>query len=86
MFQPNVTAAGHLLLQGIPDLLIADVCMPYMDGFEFLSALRTDRTLPFFPVNFLALLEETGERADRLLATVARLIRSESVSRQSQCA
>ena len=95
----DAIAAGHLLLQGIPDLMITDVCMPYMDGFEFLSAIRADGTLPFFPVIFLTSLEEAGERAgelsaeflakpvraDHLLAMVARLIRSKSVSRQSQC-
>jgi DNA-binding response OmpR family regulator len=96
----DAIAAGHALLQGIPDLMITDVCMPYMDGFEFVSAIRADRTLPFFPVIFLTSLEEAGERAgqlsaeclakpvraDRLLAMVARLIRSKSVSRQAQCA
>jgi CheY-like chemotaxis protein len=61
--------------------------MPHLDGFEFVAALRADKTLPRVPVIFLTSVEE-GEhrgkelgavgyvtkpvRADRLLALVAK--------------
>jgi CheY-like chemotaxis protein len=34
-------------------LLLLDVDMPYMSGFEFLEALRADPGLPKFPIVFL---------------------------------
>jgi CheY-like chemotaxis protein len=79
-------AAGYCVLRNPPDLIISDVNMPHMDGFEFIAALRADPTLPRFPVIFLTTAEE-GElrgkelgavgyvakpiRADRLLSLVA---------------
>ena len=79
-------AAGYIVLRSPPDLIITDVNMPHMDGFEFITALRADTSLPRFPVIFLT-TEEEGElrgralgavgyvakpiRADRLLALVA---------------
>ena len=79
-------AAGYCVLRNPPDLIISDVNMPHMDGFEFIAALRADKTLPRIPVIFLT-TEEEGEsrgrelgavgyvakpiRADRLLSLVA---------------
>ena len=79
-------AAGYIVLRSPPDLIITDVNMPHLDGFEFITALRADTSLPRFPVIFLT-TEEEGElrgralgavgyvakpiRADRLLALVA---------------
>ncbi|HZN86571.1 MAG TPA: response regulator [Burkholderiales bacterium] len=83
---PDAIAAGYLVLQGAPDLIITDVNMPHMDGFEFVAALRADKALPHIPVIFLTSVEEGEQRgkelgavgyvtkpvrADRLLALVA---------------
>src|SRR5262245_46455605 len=80
-------AAGYLLLRSPPDLIICDVNMPHMDGFEFIAAVKADTTLPKIPVIFLTSHEEGDERgrqlgavgyitkpvrADRLLALVAQ--------------
>jgi DNA-binding response OmpR family regulator len=83
----DAIAAGYLVLRSPPDLIISDVNMPHLDGFEFVAALRADKTLPRVPVIFLTSVEE-GEhrgkelgavgyvtkpvRADRLLALVAK--------------
>ena len=85
----DAIAAGYLVLRGRPDLIITDVNMPHMDGFEFIAALKADKTIPDIPVIFLTSVEE-GEhrgkqlgavgyitkpvRADRLLQLVARHI------------
>jgi CheY-like chemotaxis protein len=79
--------AGHMILRQPPDLIISDVNMPHMDGFEFIAAVRADTSLPYIPVIFLT-SEEEGEtrgkelgavgyvakpiRADRLLDLVAK--------------
>ena len=83
----DAIAAGYLVLKGPPDLIITDVSMPHMDGFEFVAALRADSALPRIPVIFLTSIED-GEargrelgavgyvtkpvRSDRLLALVAQ--------------
>ena len=59
-------AAGYLVLRSPPDLIITDVQMPHMDGFEFIAALRRDKTLPRFPVIFLTTMEEGELRGSEL--------------------
>jgi CheY-like chemotaxis protein len=81
--------AGYSVLRNPPDLIICDVNMPHMDGFEFVSALNADATIPRIPVVFLTTFEEGDQRgkelgvvgylnkpirADRLLGLVARLV------------
>ena len=61
--------AGYAVLRSPPDLIITDVQMPHMDGFEFIAALRADKTLPRFPVIFLTTMEE-GELRGRDLGAV----------------
>lgn len=55
-----------------PDLIICDVMMPHMDGFEFIAALKADRTLPPIPVIFLTSMEE-GDTRSRELGAVGFL-------------
>jgi len=80
-------AAGYAVLRQRPDLIICDVNMPHMDGFEFVGALKADKSIPSIPVIFLTAFEEGDHRgkelgvvgyltkpirADRLLALVAK--------------
>jgi DNA-binding response OmpR family regulator len=77
---------GYSVLRRRPHLVITDVQMPHMDGFEFLAALRADGELSTIPVIMLtseAEWEERGRslgassylakpiRTDRLLSIVA---------------
>jgi DNA-binding response OmpR family regulator len=83
----DAIAAGYLVLRNPPDLIISDVNMPHLDGFEFIEALKADKTLPNIPVIFLTSVEEGDHRgkalgavgyitkpvrADKLLALVAQ--------------
>ncbi len=83
----DAIAAGYLVLRSPPDLIISDINMPHMDGFEFIAALKADTTLPKIPVIFLTSYEEGDDRgkqlgavgyvtkpvrADRLLQLVAK--------------
>ena len=69
------------------NLILSDINMPYMDGFEFVAALKADATLPYIPVIFLTSVEDGDSRgkelgavgyltkpvrADRLLELVAQ--------------
>jgi len=84
---PDAIAAGYLVLQGAPDLIITDINMPHMNGFEFVAALRAEPALAAIPVIFLTSVEDGDARgrelgaagyvtkpvrADRLLALVAQ--------------
>jgi len=83
----DAIAAGYIVLKAPPDLIITDVNMPHMDGFEFVAALKADSSLPSIPVIFLTSVEDGDSRgkelgavgyvtkpvrADRLLAIVAQ--------------
>jgi DNA-binding response OmpR family regulator len=78
--------AGYGLLRNRPDLIISDVNMPHLDGFEFIAAARQEARYRTIPVIFLTTAAE-GEyrgkelgavgyvpkpvRADKLLSIVA---------------
>jgi two-component system, chemotaxis family, chemotaxis protein CheY len=83
----DAIVAGHIVLKNPPDLIICDVNMPYMDGFEFVAALKGDKTIPDVPVLFLTSVDDGDNRGrelgaagyivkpvrvDRLLAMVAK--------------
>ena len=77
--------AGYAVLKSPPDLIITDVNMPHMDGYQFVEALKSDKTLPKIPVIFLTSMDDVSRgkelgavgyitkpvRADKLLAIVA---------------
>lgn len=69
---PDAIEAGYSVLRSAPDLIIADITMPHMDGFEFVAALKGDKTLPDIPVIFLTSLED-GERRGKELGVVGYL-------------
>jgi CheY-like chemotaxis protein len=63
---PDAISAGYLVLRSPPDLIISDVNMPHMDGFEFVAALKADTTLPPIPVIFLTSYNEGDDRGKAL--------------------
>ena len=78
--------AGYAVLRSRPDLIIADVNMPYLDGFALVEAMRGEPALQDVPVIFLTSHAqghargralgavdylEKPIRADRLLSLVA---------------
>ena len=61
--------AGYIVLRSPPDLIVSDVNMPHLDGFDFIRALKADGTVPDIPVIFLT-TEEEGEVRGRGLGVV----------------
>jgi len=59
-------AAGYEVLRSPPDLILTDVNMPHIDGFEFIAALKSDKSLPSIPVIFLTSFEEGDHRGKEL--------------------
>jgi two-component system, chemotaxis family, chemotaxis protein CheY len=85
----DAISAGYMVLRRPPDLIITDIAMPHMDGFEFVEALKADKSLPPIPVVFLTSVEDGDQRgkdlgavgyltkpvtADRVLEMVARCV------------
>ena len=83
----DAIAAGYAVLRNPPDLILTDISMPHMTGFEFVAALKADSSVPYIPVIFLTSIEdgdlrgkELGAvgyitkpvRADKLLSLVAQ--------------
>jgi CheY-like chemotaxis protein len=68
----DAIAAGYLVLRSPPDLIICDVNMPHLDGFEFVAALRADNSVPDIPVIFLTSMEE-GDHRGKALGAVGYL-------------
>ena len=62
----DAVAAGRMVVEHKPDLILCDVDMPFMDGYEFVSALRADPVTQHIPVIFLTVNKNLSERAKGL--------------------
>jgi twitching motility two-component system response regulator PilG len=63
-----------------PDLIISDVRMPVMDGFELCAAIRSDRDLHSVPLVLLTTLkDEASRQKGRLVGATAFLSKPVSV-------
>jgi len=62
----DAVVAGHLVVREPPDLIILDVQMPYMSGYEFVAALKNDPTTRDIPVVFLTTDDNVAEHARKL--------------------
>jgi CheY-like chemotaxis protein len=62
----DAIVAGYLILEDKPDLVIVDVQMPYMDGYEFVGALKSDPQTRDIPVIFLTTDDNVASQANRL--------------------
>ena len=87
----DAVAAGHCVVERLPDLVIADFRMPYMNGVDFIAALRADASIPDLPVIFITSEENRSQiagktfgfplltkplQAEELLAIVAAQLRA----------
>ena len=59
----DAIVAGRSLMQAPPDLMIVDVRMPYLDGVDFVAALKADTTMPELRVVFMSGSAEVLARA-----------------------
>lgn len=58
----NATQGWELLQQVSPDLLISDIMMPQVDGYQFLKQVRDDPRFQSLPVVFLTARGMTSDR------------------------
>ena len=59
-----------------PDLVVADVMMPKMDGYEFVRKMKEDPSVSSIPVIFLTAKDQTTDRYKGLsLGVVAYIVK-----------
>jgi len=76
----DAVEAGKLVVERSPQLIIADIQLPYMSGDEFVAALRADPAVRDIPVIFLSVDARLEAHAKRLGA-VAYFDKSVSAER-----
>ncbi len=71
------------LAEASPDLILLDLMMPEMDGFEFLAELRNKPDLREIPVVVVTAAELTAEDHRRLNGGVERVLQKSSFDREA---
>ncbi len=61
---PNGPTALRAAASDIPDLILLDVNMPEMDGYEVCDRLKQNETLKEVPVIFISALNETADKLE----------------------
>jgi CheY-like chemotaxis protein len=62
----DAIVAGHLILKDRPNLILVDVEMPYMNGYEFVAALKGDPGTRDIPIVFLTTDDNVASQAKKL--------------------
>jgi CheY-like chemotaxis protein len=62
----DAVEGGYQVLRTSPDLVICDVNMPYMSGYEFVAALKSDPLTSRIPVVFLTVDDDVAAKAQKL--------------------
>lgn len=70
----DAVVAGRAILEDRPDLILADVQMPYMDGLEFVRAVKSDPSVASIPV-ILVTARTDAEQCARKIGAVAYFIK-----------
>ncbi len=67
----------------VPGVILLDLMMPVMDGFEFLAELRREETWREIPVIVLTAKDLSAEDRDRLNGSVARILQKGAYGREA---
>lgn len=82
-WNPVLAENGRVAMERMPEvepqLLLLDLAMPEMDGFEVAAALRKDSRWCRVPVVVITAMELTGEDRARLNGAVARVFKKNEV-------
>lgn len=62
----DAIVAGRSVMQAPPDLMIVDVGLPYLDGVDFVAALKADAAMQQVAVIFISGSAEVLDRARAL--------------------
>jgi signal transduction histidine kinase/CheY-like chemotaxis protein len=73
----------ELLAAGTPDLILLDLMMPEMDGFEFVDALRANEAWAGIPVVVVTARDLSGAERTRLESHVRKVLQKGALSRDA---
>jgi CheY-like chemotaxis protein len=79
----NGRAALDRLREAAPGVILLDLMMPEMDGFEFVAALRADPVSRSVPVVVITAKDLSPEDHERLNGYVARVLQKGALSRDT---
>lgn len=79
----NGRSALGVLADGPPALILLDLLMPEMDGFEFLHAVRADARWRDIPVIVLTSKDLSGTERERLNGEVEAVLQKGALSREA---
>ncbi|MFN8457308.1 MAG: response regulator [Anaerolineae bacterium] len=79
----NGRVALERVAQNKPDLILLDLMMPEMDGFEFLTTLRQNPEWRTIPVVVITALDLTPEDRLRLNGYVAQILQKEAYTQEA---
>jgi len=79
----NGRAALERLAEATPGLILLDLMMPEMDGFEFLEVVRQREAWRDIPVVVLTAKDLTADDRRRLNGSVARIVQKGASSRDA---
>lgn len=68
----SAIGASALILEAAPDVMVLDIDAQGMNCFEFLSEIRADKAIPFFPVIYLTADMNAASCAHELGAACVR--------------
>ncbi len=78
----NGLAALQLVADATPQLILLDLMMPEMDGFEFVAKLREKESGRSIPILVITAKDVTAEDRTRLEGRVARILQKGSYGRE----
>lgn len=62
----DAVEGGHLIMRTPPDLIVCDVNMPYMNGYDFVAAVKRDPLTQHIPVIFVTVNHDVADHASQL--------------------
>jgi len=78
----NGNQALEQISKEIPALVLLDLMMPVMDGFQFVSLLRQNPKFAHIPVVVITAKDLTAEERQRLTGSVSQIIQKGAVDRE----
>jgi CheY-like chemotaxis protein len=79
----NGRAALDRLRDNIPGVVLLDLMMPEMDGFDFVAAVRADAAWRSVPIVVITAKDLSPEDHERLNGSVARVLQKGALSRET---